>query len=179
MGLLSHLLSCSSTSPSAVAAVSKQGVKNSGESFARKRIQKELAMITRDPPSHCSGGLVGNDLFKWQGAIMGPADTPFEGGIFHLSVCFPKDYPFHPPKIRFLTKVYHPNIDANGNIHVDMLKELWSPALVIEKILRAICSLLPDPNGEGFVNSIAHLYKNERRIYNEKARERTQKYAMG
>ncbi|XP_043705609.1 ubiquitin-conjugating enzyme E2 D4-like [Telopea speciosissima] len=176
MELLSRL--CSSK-PSASVSVSNPVVKNAGNNLARKRLQKELANITKDPPSHCSGGLVGNDIFKWKGAIMGPADTPFEGGIFFLSVCIPRDYPFHPPKVRFLTKVYHPNIDANGNIHVDILKEQWSPCLLVEKVLLSICSLLPDPNAKGSVNSIAHLYNNDRKLYNKKARAWTQKYAMG
>ncbi|KAJ4968150.1 hypothetical protein NE237_014851 [Protea cynaroides] len=136
MELLSRLLngssskSSSKSSSAAVAMVSNPGVKNASDN-ARKRLQKELGKITRDPPSHCSYGLVKNDIFKGQGAIMGPADTPFEGGIFFLCL-FPQGYyPFKPPKVRFLTKVYHPDIDANGNIHVDILQEVWSPSLIL------------------------------------------------
>ncbi|XP_042514663.1 ubiquitin-conjugating enzyme E2 11-like [Macadamia integrifolia] len=180
MGLLSHLLGRSSSkSSSSAASVSNPGVSYSPPSFTRKRLQKELEKITRDPPSHCSGGLVRNDIFKWQGAILGPVDTPFEGGVFFLSVCFPRDYPHKPPKIKFLTKVYHPNIDAKGNIHVDILKECWTPALTIDKVLLSLCSLLTDPNASGFLNSIAGLYSNERTLYTEKARAWTKKYAMG
>ncbi|KAA8548407.1 hypothetical protein F0562_000091 [Nyssa sinensis] len=59
---------------------------------------------------------------------------------------FPIEYPFKPPIIKFLTKVYHPNVGADGTIHVDILGDQWSPALTIEKLLLSICSFLPDPN---------------------------------
>ena len=63
-----------------------------------------------------------------------------------MQIVFPPDYPFKPPKIRFLTKMYHCNVDAKGGICLDILKEHWSPALTISKVLLSICSLLTDPN---------------------------------
>ncbi|KAJ4954606.1 hypothetical protein NE237_011389 [Protea cynaroides] len=91
--------------PSAAAAsASNLGVKGSPASFSRKRFQKELEKITRDPPSHCSGGLVGNDNFEWQGTIIDPADTPLKGGVSFLSACFHRDYLHKSPKLEFLTK---------------------------------------------------------------------------
>ncbi|EPS68655.1 ubiquitin carrier protein, partial [Genlisea aurea] len=114
--------------------------------MAAKRIQKELNDLRRDPPISCSAGPVGSDLFQWQATIMGPADSPYAGGIFDASITFPPDYPFKPPKIIFKTKVYHPNINSSGSICLDVLKDHWSPALTVSKLLLSICSLLTDPN---------------------------------
>ena len=147
--------------------------------MASKRIQKELQDLQRDPPTSCSAGPVGEDLFHWQATIMGPADSPYTGGVFFVMIHFPPDYPFKPPKVNFQTKVYHPNINSNGSICLDILKEQWSPALTISKVLLSICSLLTDPNPDDpLVPEIAHIYKNQRTRYEETARAWTQKYAM-
>lgn len=89
--------------------------------------------LSRDPPSSCSAGPVGDDLYHWQASIMGPPDSPYAGGVFFLSIHFPTDYPFKPPKVAFTTKIYHPNINGNGNICLDILKDQWSPALTISR----------------------------------------------
>lgn len=65
---------------------------------------------------------------------MGPADSPYAGGVFFVSITFPPDYPFKPPKVMFKTRVYHPNVNSQGSICLDILKEQWSPALTISKV---------------------------------------------
>ena len=65
---------------------------------------------------------------------MGPGDSPYAGGVFFVMIHFPPDYPFKPPKVQFQTKVYHPNINSQGSICLDILKEQWSPALTISKV---------------------------------------------
>ncbi|XP_075615119.1 ubiquitin-conjugating enzyme E2 D1 isoform X3 [Balearica regulorum gibbericeps] len=60
-------------------------------------------------------------------------DSAYQGGVFFLTVHFPTDYPFKPPKIAFTTKIYHPNINSNGSICLDILRSQWSPALTVSK----------------------------------------------
>jgi len=100
---------------------------------ATKRINKELQDLSKDPPSTCSAGPMNDDLFHWQSTIMGPKDSPYEGGIFFLNIHFPTDYPFKPPKVQFTTKIYHCNVNNNGSICLDILQSQWSPALTISK----------------------------------------------
>uniref|UniRef100_A0AAY5KWV2 E2 ubiquitin-conjugating enzyme n=1 Tax=Esox lucius TaxID=8010 RepID=A0AAY5KWV2_ESOLU len=149
------------------------------ERSAEKRMLKELNDLARDPPAQCSAGPVGDDMFHWQATIMGPNDSPYQGGVFFLTIHFPTDYPFKPPKVAFTTRIYHPNINSNGSICLDILRSQWSPALTISKVLLSICSLLCDPNPDDpLVPEIARIYKTDREKYNRIAREWTQKYAM-
>ncbi|CAH8529772.1 unnamed protein product [Schistosoma turkestanicum] len=146
--------------------------------MAVRRITKELNDLTRDPPAQCSAG-PSQDLFNWQGTILGPVDSPYEGGVFFLKISFPSDYPFKPPKVNFTTKIYHPNINTNGSICLDILRSQWSPALTISKVLLSICSLLTDPNPDDpLCPDVARQYKSDRKKYDDLAREWTQKYAM-
>ena len=143
------------------------------------RIQKELSLLMKDPPDNCRSGPVDDDIFHWEGTIMGPTETVYEGGVFNLDIQFPKNYPFKPPKVRFITKIYHPNINSGGFICLDIFKDNWSPALTISKVLLSICSLLTDPNPDDpLVVDIADEYVNDREKYNETARSWTQIYAV-
>jgi ubiquitin-conjugating enzyme E2 D/E len=148
--------------------------------MAIRRIQKELQELNKDTPANCSAGPDSNDLFRWKATIIGPSETPYENGIFNLNISFPADYPFKAPHITFETKVYHPNINANGAICLDILKTQWSPALTIMKVLLSICSLLSDPNpNDPLVPEIAHELKKNPELYNKTAREWTLTYASG
>lgn len=150
------------------------------DACCRVVIAVSIRLLTiRDPPSSCSAGPVGDDLYHWQASIMGPPDSPYAGGVFFLSIHFPTDYPFKPPKINFTTKIYHPNINATGSICLDILKDQWSPALTISKVLLSICSLLTDANPDDpLVPEIANVYKLDRPRYEATAREWTKKYAV-
>ena len=146
--------------------------------MAIKRLQKELVDMEKDAPSNCSAGLMNDDLFSWKATLIGPSGTPYEGGVFYLKIFFPSDYPFKPPKITFETPIYHPNINSSGAICLDILKDNWSPALTISKVLLSICSLLTDPNpNDPLVSDIANIYKTNRLQYDNNARDFTLKYA--
>lgn len=145
-----------------------------------RRIQREIMDLKADPPANCSAGPEGEDLYRWEGVIMGPSDSPFSGGIFKLKIQFSTDYPFKAPIVTFTTKIYHPNINAAGVICLDILKQNWSPALTIPKVLLSVCSMLTDPNpNDPLCPEIAEQYRNNRAEYDAIARLWTQKYATG
>ena len=147
--------------------------------MASKRISRELQDIQSEPPANCSAGPEKDDLFKWTATIMGPEDTPYNGGVFFLEIDFPSNYPFKPPKIKFNTTIYHPNINSSGGICLDILKDNWSPALTISKVLLSICSLLNDPNPDDpLVPDIAEQYVKNRAAYDITAREWTLRFAQ-
>ncbi|PMD57950.1 ubiquitin conjugating enzyme E2 [Hyaloscypha bicolor E] len=145
---------------------------------AAKRIKWELEYLERDPPSSCSAGLIDDNIYYWKGTIMGPSHTPYAGGVFLLSIEFSSDYPFRPPKVAFMTRVYLPNINCNGAIALNILRDEWSPALTIAKVLPSICWFLDNPNPDNpLVPEIAHIYKMDHQRYEDTAREWTRKYA--
>lgn len=144
-------------------------------------LNKQLKEMENDPPSMCDARPADPsvDMFNWIGFIRGPDGTPFEGGKFPLSIRFPTDFPFKPPRIRFTTRIYHPNVGPEGDICLDILHDKWSPALSLRSVLVSICSLLTDPNPEhGLDNEILNVYRTNKTKYEENAREWTRKYAM-
>ena len=146
-----------------------------------KRIQNEYKEMINNPPSNCSAGPINDDdIYTWQATIMGPENSPYYGGVFYLNIEFPYDYPFKAPKIRFVTKIYHCNINSSGSICLDILKDQWSPALTISKILLSICSMIDDANpNDPLVPDIAYLLQTNKTEHDGNAREWTLKYASG
>ncbi|CAE5967130.1 unnamed protein product [Arabidopsis arenosa] len=153
--------------------VAKTSVSASG-----KRIQREMAELNVDPPPDCSAGPKGDNLYHWIATIIGPSGTPYEGGIFFLDIIFPSDYPFKPPKLVFKTRIYHCNVDTAGDLSVDILRDSWSPALTITKVLQAIRSIFlkPEPYSPA-LPMIARLYLTDRDKHDEVAKEWTLRFA--
>lgn len=157
-----------------LAKIRKQNITSSS-----KRIQKELAEITLDPPFNCSAGPKEDNLYEWVSTILGPEGSPYAGGVFFLKITFPEEYPFKPPKVKFNTKIYHCNINSNGGICLDILKDNWSPALTISKVLLSISSLLTDANpADPLVGAIAKQYTSNRREHDKEAREWVKRFAQ-
>lgn len=150
-------------------------------SKSEKRIKKELEQLAGDVHGipGCSAGPENDNLFHWTGTIIGPGDTPYENGIFKLDIIFPRDYPYKSPKVTFITPIYHCNINEDGQICLDILKDKWSPILTIGKVLLSICSLLSDPNPDDPLNpDVATIFLNDRVFHDRMAREHTRKYAV-
>ncbi len=142
--------------------------------FANIRLTRELTKlqseadkldgITIEPPSN---------LMCWNAKIKGPPETPYEDGVFDMTLTFDSDYPVKPPSVKFLTPMYHPNIYRDGKICVDILQSHeWTPAQNIRTILVSIMSLLMDPNPSSPANrEAAELYMNNKEDYNKKVRD--------
>lgn len=146
------------------------------------RIKKEITEMSQEPPENCSAGPENDsNILLWKATIIGPSNSPYENGIFFLTITFPNDYPYNPPNIVFNTPIYHPNINkSNGSICLDILKSEWSPILTISKVLLSICSLLTDPNPKDpYEPEIARIYMRNKGIYESNARQWTNKYANG
>ena len=146
--------------------------------MALRRIKKEYEELMNDPPAYCSAGPIKDDYFSWEATILGPEDTPYQDGVFFLKIFIPTDYPFKPPKVNFDTKIYHCNVNGNGSICLDILKNNWAPSLTISKVLLSITSLLSDSNPDDpLVPEIANLYKTNKIEHDRIAKEWTVNYA--
>ena len=148
---------------------------------ATERVLKELMALGKSPIPNCvAGPLSDDDMMHWRATIVGPDDSPYEGGQFVLDIVFPSKYPFVPPTVKFVTKVYHSNINVNGQICLDILKKQWSPVLTIDKVLISILSLLCDPEpNDPLSPEVANLLLQDKEAHDKNAREWTQRYASG
>jgi ubiquitin-conjugating enzyme E2 T len=147
------------------------------------RLKKELEMLTSDPGPGVSAWPVDDNMTRLQGQILGPTESPYENGIYNLSIDIPDRYPFEPPRIKFLTPIYHPNIDSDGRICLDTLKVQphgsWTPSININTLLLTIRVLLSTPNADdGLVPDITEEYKRDKLLWFRKAREHTSENAI-
>lgn len=158
---------------------------------AQRRLMRDLRDLTQNPVEGINAAPANPDnIFQWNAILDGPEDSLFEDASFVLTLQFPQDYPNHPPVVKFVTKVFHPNIcksithsdpsassirhfvDMDGSICLDILQHRWSASLDVSTLLVSIRSLLTDPNPASPANSeAAMLYQNHRRDYERRVRE--------
>ncbi|VDO05863.1 unnamed protein product [Rodentolepis nana] len=151
-------------------------------SVALKRLTAEYKQFSCNPPEGIMAGPIDDsNFFEWEALIVGPSDTPYEGGLFSARLSYPPDYPHSPPKMRFVTKIYHPNIYPNGNVCISILHPpgndphmyedaslRWSPVQSTEKVLLSVVSLLSEPNCESAANvEAAKMFRENRKQYDE------------
>ncbi|XP_042539153.1 ubiquitin-conjugating enzyme E2 S [Dipodomys spectabilis] len=118
-------------------------------------VYKEVTTLTADPPDGIKVFPNEEDLTDLQVTIEGPEGTPYAGGLFRMKLLLGKDFPASPPKGYFLTKIFHPNVGANGEICVNVLKRDWTAELGIRHVLLTIKCLLIHPNPESALNEEA------------------------
>ncbi len=121
-----------------------------------------------------------SDLSQLTGTFLGPPDSPYEGGRFVIDIEVPSEYPFKPPKMKFVTKVYHPNISsATGAICLDILKTAWTPILTLKSTLISLQALLqsPEPNDPQDA-VVAQAYLADKSQYEKTAQQWTKQYAQ-
>ena len=91
-------------------------------------------------------------------SILGPAGTPYEAGVFHLVLVLPPKYPHNPPSVRFLTRIYHPNIDIEGNFYGDILDERqWSTVMTVYTVLITLAGIISAPSTKGVAGAPSEI----------------------
>ncbi|XP_045606188.1 uncharacterized protein morgue [Procambarus clarkii] len=152
---------------------------NSENSWRRNRLRNELRTLRSDPPEGIQASPLDKMSLHWQASIRGPAGSPYEGGTFFLYIQIPHSYPLCPPIVRFITKIFHPNISRHGDIGIDSIQHNWSLALTISKVLISIQSLLTDPYIKVCMEpEIGRLYESDKKQFECVARSWTWTYAM-
>lgn len=143
------------------------------------RLKKELTELGRDKKSGVTVEVKSEDMMELEGLIKGPEGTPYEGGLYQIGIKIPHGYPFEPPKMQFLTKIWHPNISSQtGAICLDILKDQWSPALTIKTALLSLQALLCSPEPDDPQDAqVAQMYLNDQAVFKQTAKFWTETYA--
>ncbi|KAJ3123164.1 Ubiquitin-conjugating enzyme E2 2 [Nowakowskiella sp. JEL0407] len=139
---------------------------------ARRRLMRDFKRLQSDPPEGISGAPTPDNVLLWNAVIFGPEETPFEDGTFKLTLQFDESYPTKPPSVKFLSKMFHPNVYANGDLCLDILQNRWSPTYDVSAILTSVQSLLHDPNPSSPANAeAARLFVENKKEYNKRVKE--------
>ncbi|CAK4075650.1 unnamed protein product [Aphanomyces euteiches] len=154
--------------------------------YGRELLRRQFTELSRNPPEGVSVGL-GDDenLFNWEIMLVGPPDTLYEGGFFKARLEFPSDFPNMPPKMTFISDMWHPNVYPNGVVCISILHppgedrmnaqesadERWRPILGVEAILVSVISMLSDPNDDSPANIDAAVeWRNDKEGFKKHCR---------
>jgi len=150
--------------------------------IAQQRIQREFREVVKSKEIAESGvqlELVADDLTELAGTVAGPPDTPYAGGKYKLEIKIPETYPFNPPKVRFITKIWHPNVSSvTGAICLDILKDQWAAAMTLRTVLLSIQALLAAPEPDDPQDAVvARQYQDNYHIFKATAQHWATVYA--
>jgi len=157
--------------------------------FASTLLKKQLKELKTHPVEGFTVDLKDDNIMEWNVYIVGPPDTAYEGGIFRVSMTFPNEYPTQPPKLKFLSEFWHPNVYVDGTVCISILhppiddptsgeriEERWSPAQSVETILLSAISLLSDPNISSPANVDASVeFRTKPQVYRERIKKLVEK----
>ncbi len=139
---------------------------------------KQLQSLSADYTKMFSIKMIGENMFHWQSTIYGPDNTLYAGYEFDLDIILPEDYPQSPVTIKFVTPIQHMNINSEGDICVDILKNKWTSKSNITSVIISIISLLSDPNPLDPLNSdLAELYRTDKKKYKKSIQNYCERYA--
>uniref|UniRef100_A0A6C0AC99 UBC core domain-containing protein n=1 Tax=viral metagenome TaxID=1070528 RepID=A0A6C0AC99_9ZZZZ len=147
-----------------------------------KRVTREWKNIKKEKDDLKKDGIlfeqVGDKMNDIRILLNGAKDTPYEGGCFELKMFLTKEYPMEPPLVFFNTPIYHPNVDKSGKICLDILKDKWTPAINIIKVIYSIVALLSEPNvDDPYNNEAADLWKRDIKEAHKKVKSYVDKFA--
>ncbi|GMM49931.1 E2 ubiquitin-conjugating protein [Starmerella bacillaris] len=144
-----------------------------------KRLLKDLQAIKNDTEWHFTATPEESDLTKIQASFPGPAKSPYQGGSFVVEFDVPPEYPLKPPRAKFVTRVFHPNISSQtGAICLDILKDKWTPVYSLLSILISLQQLLDSPNAADPQDAeVAKVYNERPEEFERTAKEWTARYA--
>jgi len=149
---------------------------SSSNTAAMQRLMSDLKEMHSNPPEGVSAAPVNENLFLWSCSIIGPDESPWEGGIYSLRLQFPDSYPSKPPRVRFTCEMWHPNVYSDGTLCLDIIQDQWSPVYTVSTILTSILSLLTDPNPASPANvEAAKLFTSDKKAYNKRVRRIAEK----
>ncbi|BEJ11491.1 hypothetical protein CspHIS471_0109130 [Cutaneotrichosporon sp. HIS471] len=138
---------------------------------SKRRLIRDFKRLTAEAPDGISGSPCSDNIMVWNAVIFGPPDTPFEDGSFRLTLTFTDSYPNKPPTVRFVSRMFHPNIYNNGELCLDILQNRWSPTYDVAAILTSVQSLLNDPNPSSPANvEAATLFKDNKQEYERRVK---------
>ncbi|OQS04376.1 ubiquitin-conjugating enzyme E2 [Thraustotheca clavata] len=146
-----------------------------------RRLRKEVAELRKSPEADMVLYPLEESIVEWKAFITGPVDTPFANRVFELRIMTSPMYPMEPPKMKFLTKIFHPNVHfGDGSICLDILKREWSPAWTLRAACLAVTSLLSDPAADSPLNCDAGnmIRAGDLMAYNTMAAMYTEEFAL-